>query len=77
LDLDKLIGELKREREKIGRAIAALLEGTGLNAKGPTRKVARKRRSSITTSASAAAWRRFMASGLDARAAIWYKWGAD
>jgi hypothetical protein len=48
LDLDKIIAELKREREKIHRAIAALLEGAGLNAKGPTQKVARKRRSSFT-----------------------------
>ena len=48
LDLDKIIAELKQEREKIHRAITALLEGAGLKAKGPTRKVARKRRSSIT-----------------------------
>lgn len=46
MDLDKIIAELKREREKIHRAITALLEGAGLN--GATRKVARKRRSSIT-----------------------------
>ena len=48
MDLDKIIAELKREREKIHRAITALLEGAGLKAKGPTRKVAPKRRSGIT-----------------------------
>ena len=48
MDLDKIIADLKREREKIRRAITALLEGAGLNAKGSTRKVARKRRGSIT-----------------------------
>jgi len=48
LDLDTIIAELTREREKIHRAITALLEGAGLNAKGPTRKVARKKRSGIT-----------------------------
>jgi hypothetical protein len=48
LDLDKIIAELKREREKIVRAIATLLEGTGVSSKGPTRKAARKRKGSIT-----------------------------
>jgi hypothetical protein len=46
--VDKIIAELKREKEKIHRAITALLEGAGLSAKGPARKVARKKRSSIT-----------------------------
>ena len=48
MDLDKIIAELKREREKIGRAIATLLEGAGVSGKGPTRKVALKRRGSIS-----------------------------
>ena len=42
MDLDKIIAELKRERKKIRRAITALLEGAGLNVKGPTRKVTRQ-----------------------------------
>ena len=48
MDLDQIIADLKREREKIQGAITALLEGAGLNAKGSTRKVARKKRSGIT-----------------------------
>jgi hypothetical protein len=30
LDLDKIVSELKSERDRIGRAISALLEGAGL-----------------------------------------------
>jgi hypothetical protein len=48
LDLDKIIAELKREREKIGRAIAALLEGAAVRSKGTTRKAGRKRQGGIT-----------------------------
>ncbi len=48
MDLDKIIAELKREREKIGRAIAALLEGAAVRGKGTTRKAARKTQGSIT-----------------------------
>jgi len=48
VDLDKIIAELKREREKIHGAITALLEGVGVRGKGPTRKAARKRRGNIT-----------------------------
>jgi hypothetical protein len=48
LDLDKIIAELKREREKTGRVIAALLKGAGLSGKRSTRKAARKRKGTIT-----------------------------
>src|SRR5208337_4730578 len=48
MDLDKIISELKREGEKIGQAIAALLEGAGVSGKGPARRAARKRKGSIT-----------------------------
>jgi hypothetical protein len=48
LDLDKIIAELKREREKIGRAIATLLEGAGVSGKGPTRKAAPEKKGGIT-----------------------------
>jgi hypothetical protein len=48
LDLSTIIAELKREREKIGRAISALIEGAGVSDKGATGKAARKRRGGIT-----------------------------
>ena len=48
MDLDKIIAELKREREKIVRAIATLLEGAGVSGKGPNRKAARKKKGSLT-----------------------------
>ncbi len=48
MDLDKIIAELKLERDKIHRAITALLEGAGVSGKGPTRKAGHKRRGGIT-----------------------------
>lgn len=48
LDLSTIIAELKSEREKIGRAIAALIESAGVSGKGATRKAARKRQGGIT-----------------------------
>jgi len=40
LDLDKIVADLKSEQDRIGRAISALLEGTGLM--GATKYAARK-----------------------------------
>ena len=48
MDLNKIIAELKREREKIGRAIATLLEGANVSGKAPTRKATPKRKGRIT-----------------------------
>ena len=48
MDLSTIIAELKSEREKIGRAIAALIGSAGVSGKGATRKAARKRRGGIT-----------------------------
>jgi len=48
VDLDKIIAELKRERDKIHQAITALLAGVGVSGKGPTRKAARNGRGNIT-----------------------------
>jgi hypothetical protein len=65
LDLDKIVAELKSEQDRIGRAINALLEGTGLT--GPARRsdrkdVAPKRRGGITP-----AGRRRLAAAMKAR----------
>jgi len=49
LDLGTIIKELKSERDKMARAIAALIEGTGASGRGATRKVKRKRRGGITS----------------------------
>jgi hypothetical protein len=49
LDLSTIITELKSERDKMARAIAALIEGTGASGRGATRKVRRKRRGGITS----------------------------
>ncbi len=49
MDLSTIITELKREREKIGRAIAALVEGAGVSGRGATRKARRKRHGGITS----------------------------
>ena len=48
MDLDKIIAELTLERDKMHRAITALLKGAGVSGKRPARKAARKRRGSIT-----------------------------
>jgi hypothetical protein len=48
LDLSKIIDELKAEQERIGRAIAALLEGADVSAEGPTRKAAPMKRGGMT-----------------------------
>jgi hypothetical protein len=48
LELSTIIAELKSEKEKIGRAIAALIESAGVSGKVATRKAARKRQGSIT-----------------------------
>ena len=77
MDLDKIIAELKREREKIGRAIATLLEGAGVSGKGPTRKTARKRKGGITQEgrrrlslAMKRRWAKRRAKGLFPKAAV-------
>ena len=77
MDLDKIIAELKREREKISRAIATLLEGSGVSAKGPTRKAARKRKGSMTPEgrrrlslAMKRRWAKRRAKGLSPKAAV-------
>lgn len=49
LDLSTIITELKSEREKIGRAIAALIGGMGVSGKSATRKTKRKRQGGITS----------------------------
>jgi hypothetical protein len=49
LDLATIITELKSESEKIGRAIAALIEGMGVRGRVATRKARRKRRGGITS----------------------------
>jgi hypothetical protein len=48
VDLSTIIAELKRERDKIGRAIAALIESAGLSGRGATRNAAPKRKGGIT-----------------------------
>jgi hypothetical protein len=48
VDLSTIIAELRTERDKIGRAIAALIESAGVSGKGATRKAARKRQGGIT-----------------------------
>ena len=48
LDLRTIIAELKSERERIGRAIAALIGSAGVSGKGATRKATRKRQGGIT-----------------------------
>ncbi len=48
LDISAIIAGLKAEREKISRAIAALIESAGGSGKGATRKAARKRQGGIT-----------------------------
>ena len=51
LDLNRIVSDLKSERDRIGRAISALLEGAGLSGatKRATRKAATpKRRGGIT-----------------------------
>jgi hypothetical protein len=48
VDLSTIIAELKSERDKIGRAIAALIESAGASGKGATRKAAPKRQGGIT-----------------------------
>src|SRR5208337_4147254 len=48
LDLSAIIEELKSERDKIARTIAALIGSAGVSGKGATRKAARKRRGGIT-----------------------------
>jgi hypothetical protein len=48
LDLSTIIAELKSERDKIARAIAALIGGAGVSGKGATRKAAPKRSGGIT-----------------------------
>jgi hypothetical protein len=53
LDLNRIVSDLKSERDRIGRAISALLEGAGLSK--PTKRSARKaatpkRRGGITPS---------------------------
>ncbi len=49
MDLSTIITELKSERDKIGRAIAALIETTGVSGKGAIRKAVRKRQGGITS----------------------------
>jgi hypothetical protein len=49
LDLGTIITELKSERDKMARAIAALIEGAGASGRGATRKVRRKRLGGITS----------------------------
>ncbi len=48
MDLSTIIAELRTEREKIGRAIAALIESAGVVGSGAARKAARKRQGGIT-----------------------------
>src|SRR5208282_744605 len=48
LDLSTIIAELKSERDKIARTIAALIGSAGVSDKGATRKAAPKRRGGIT-----------------------------
>ncbi len=48
LDLSAIIAELKGERDKIARAIAALIGSAGVSGKSATRKPAPKRRGGIT-----------------------------
>ena len=40
MDLDRIVAELKSERDRIGRAISALLESTSFS--GATKRLARK-----------------------------------
>ena len=49
MDLSTIITELKSEREKVGRAIAALMESAGGSGKGATRKAKSKRQGGITS----------------------------
>ena len=65
MDLDKIVSDLKSERDRIERAINALLEGAGLT--GPTKRSASsagapKRRGGITP-----AGRRRLAAAMKAR----------
>ena len=41
MDLERIVSELKSERDRIGRAIAALLAGTDVVRRGRPRKAAR------------------------------------
>ncbi len=48
MDLSTIVAELKSEREKIGRAIAALIGSAAMSGSGATRKAARERKGVIT-----------------------------
>ena len=64
MDLNKIVSDLKSERDRLGRVISALLESVGLSGvKRPTRKtVSPKRRGGITP-----AGRRRLAAAMKAR----------
>lgn len=48
LDLDRILTELKSERDRIGRAISALQAGAGVVRRGRPRKDAPKKRAGMT-----------------------------
>ena len=65
MDLDRIVADLKSERDRIGRAINALLEGAGLTeptGRSPRKAVAPKRPGGITP-----AGRRRLAAAMKAR----------
>jgi hypothetical protein len=65
LNFDTIVAELKREQDRIGRAINALLEGAGLT--GPSKQSARKSAASKRGGGITPAGRKRLAAAMKAR----------
>src|ERR1700716_171321 len=65
LDLDSIVSELKSERDRIGRAINALLEGAGLT--GASKRRGRKPAAPVSRGGITPAGRRKLAAAMKAR----------